>query len=169
MTFPRLFESSQLAVIDYCAEEVRRQQDGPLAVGWMLRAWNNANALWFAGGEIRIEDILRFGNLVTPKNSKDDFRHQNVRVGTYPCPDWQEVPRLMEQLLDAWNDGRITGEVHPSAGDVGPEEMFYYQFLKVHPLVDGNGRTAKILYNFLKGTLTKPVWPPDFFGGISNP
>jgi fido (protein-threonine AMPylation protein) len=48
-------------------------------------------------------------------------------------------------------------------------EQAYYEFEIIHPFRDGNGRTGKIIYNWLMGTLRAPVFPPDMFGGISNP
>ena len=38
------------------------------------------------------------------------------------------------------------------------------QFLVIHPFVDGNGRTALVLYNWLLGTLDDPQKYPDYFG-----
>lgn len=38
----------------------------------------------------------------------------------------------------------------------------------IHPFYDGNGRTGKILHNWLLGTLDDPVLVYDYFGG-GNP
>lgn len=37
------------------------------------------------------------------------------------------------------------------------------QFLWIHPFVDGNGRTAFVLYNLLNGTLDEPLPLPEYF------
>lgn len=47
-------------------------------------------------------------------------------------------------------------------------DAWYLCFEAIHPFADGNGRTGKILHNWLKGTLHKPVLVEDFFGG-GNP
>ncbi len=141
--------------IAYCAEEVRRQRDTPWHVFKMIQAFRYAqNMIWSSSKTISMVNVLVIGAYIDEANV-NGFRKHGVRVGGRDGADWQEIPRLIEQLLEA--QGRLT-----------PEE-FYLEFEQIHPFADGNGRTGKILYNWLKGTLSDPVWPPDFFGGIENP
>lgn len=46
-------------------------------------------------------------------------------------------------------------------GRVAPED-FAYRFLQVHPLSDGNGRTAFLLFNWISGSLEDPSPLPEF-------
>lgn len=49
-----------------------------------------------------------------------------------------------------------------------PAAEFTKAFLDVHPLLDGNGRTAFVLFNWLNKSLAKPAALPDFFGSAPH-
>ena len=38
--------------------------------------------------------------------------------------------------------------------------LWYWRFENIHPFTDGNGRTGKIMLNFLLGRMADPVFPP---------
>jgi Fic/DOC family protein len=153
-----------MTVIEYCTEEVRRQGhdigaiDGIQRVGWMLAAWTWAMSMSQAGSKPELSDVTVLGAMVEP-NKNRQLRQCGVRVGSRSraCPDYREVPRLLN-LLFAQRD-----ELTPM--------QFYRGFEEVHPFVDGNGRTGKILLNWLNGTLLEPIFPPNDFWGkpIINP
>jgi hypothetical protein len=149
-------------VIDYISEEVTRQghnvtvKDGLERVGWMLDAWCSvlprADVVF-----IDLTTIEELGKRVERVKNREGWRRCGVRVGSRICPPFYEVPVLLERLLSV-RDGMTPIE-------------FYKEFEMIHPFVDGNGRTGKILLNWMNGTLLDPIFPPaDIFGTpIMNP
>lgn len=153
-------------IVEFIKEEVKRQGKGPKEVIWMQEAWENAIANKKKGTELSEDLIMLWGHLVERlKNSYKRWRRHNVFVVKYDgdeetveaeCPSPHQVPYLMEE----W--------IKDSREELSPEAA-YLKFEKIHPFMDGNGRVGKIIYNWLKNTLENPEWPPDFFGGITNP
>lgn len=151
-------------VIAYVTEEVRRQGhdvttlDGIQRVAWMLNAW--AIAIVDADGSSNRPGLFAavgIGKYIEPVKNEHGLRRVGVRVGSRRCPPPERVPELLELLFQ-------------QRDALSPLE-FYKRFEEIHPFVDGNGRTGKILLNWLNGTLLDPVFPPaDLFGyPIQNP
>jgi Fic family protein len=152
-------------IVDYVVEEVERQGhdtstlDGIERVGWMLNAW--AYALGSPHIVPFLEDAVTLGRLVEPVKNKGGLRQCGVRVGDRICPDFGTVPWLLQELF-----------VKLSKRSRSPKPLeFYKEFELIHPFVDGNGRTGKILMNWTAGMLLEPTFPPnDLFGfPIRNP
>lgn len=143
---------SGLSVPDYIREEVRRQGRGPVQVDWMLEAWHYT----WNQDRLSLPLIGRVGHLIEPEYNDGLWRQVRIWAGTHEKAPPAAVPRLMEAWMEAVNDGRFV-----------PAEA-YYEFEEIHPFRDGNGRTGKVILNFLAGTMDEPVWPPNFWG-ISNP
>lgn len=150
-------------VIEYITEEVRRQGhdvlalDGIRRVGWMLNAWAIALSNNLRRDNLVLAKIEVLGATVEQHLNADGFRRCGVRVGLHVCPPAEEVVPRLTRLLK-----------HIAA--IAPLD-FYREFEEIHPFVDGNGRTGKILLNALNGTLLNPVFPPQDFWGerIVNP
>jgi len=142
-------------VIEYCTEEVNRQGhdtsslDGLWRVGWMLDAW--CWALQCNWTRPHLDLIYQIGNRVEPHRNRN-FRGVGVRVGLNNCPKPEDIVPLLERLISLW--------------PMSPLE-FYKEFELIHPFVDGNGRTGKIILNGLNGTLLDPIFPPaDLFKDV---
>lgn len=70
------------------------------------------------------------------------YRRKNVTIkgATHTPPDYLKVPELMEKLVlnyENWND------FHP----IIQAALLHGELVKIHPFVDGNGRTARLLMN----------------------
>jgi Fic family protein len=109
---------------------------------------------------LTLETILEIHRIVTDRivapeyNGK--FRHtqvviRNSRTGTisYTPPPAVEVPYLAEDLIN-WINSDETRDLHP----VLKAGIIHYELSRIHPFVDGNGRTARAtatLIMFLDG------------------
>ncbi|MBA7548048.1 hypothetical protein ES705_40494 [subsurface metagenome] len=98
------------------------------------------------------KDILNIHHMVT-KNTLNNladsgvYRNRYVVVGNrftgevfFRPPQNQEVPGLVKDLL-GWINSEESKELDPiiEAG------VLHYEFVRIHPFVDGNGRTARVL------------------------
>lgn len=144
-------------IVSYCSEEVRRQQDGPLHVGYMVDAWMDAIEHQFRGLGIDLVTIEHWGELVEPDDNHFGFRTGNVWIGNHMAPGMDRIQGLMERWL-------------ANLSDMEAVEA-YKEFEYIHPFYDGNGRTGKIILNYVNGSLLDPVFPPaNLFGySITNP
>lgn len=86
--------------------------------------------------------------------AKGDLRLTQVYVDKKYFPDFKKVPHLLEQLCKSVNE-RID--------KVKDEELIklsadiHYNFVNIHPFGDGNGRTARLLMNYLQLYHNEPV------------
>jgi hypothetical protein len=144
------FSFRQLHIIQFCAEECRRQHSGELSVSNMVRAYNHALDMVHARRPVSEQLIRELGRRVEPGKNKNGYRQIAVVVGGRSVRvAWHQVPRQMSLLME--NRNRLSAD------------EFYRQFEEIHPFLDGNGRVGAILWNWLKGTLNEPIAPPDLW------
>ena len=87
----------------------------------------------------------------TKKDIAGKFRDYLVMVGEYRAPDWQDVKRLMNDLVKF---------VNRSIKNTNPVELAakcHYKFEKIHPFGDGNGRIGRLLMNHILWHLGYPI------------
>src|ERR1035437_483343 len=166
-----MFTQGQLKVIKYCAEECERQSSGEVSVYDMLNGWQFASIERDLGTNLDCDFIEALGRTVEPVDNKNGFRQIRIFVGdgrnNIEKAPWENVPRLLNLLLESYYEGILMeAPMHPLANNA--EDQFYFEYENIHPFRDGNGRSGKIIYNYLCGTLNNPMMPTNFWGS-SNP
>jgi Fic family protein len=109
-------------------------------------------------GQIRVADLLNIHKIITKATLKQEaccgnFRKQQVFVGkrifdgtgfkeevVYMPPDTADVPELVKIFID-WLNLEETWEINP----VLLAGIAHYEIARIHPFIDGNGRTARLL------------------------
>lgn len=109
------------------------------------RAFRSMLDLARARGSIDLDVILNLHRAVVGDVAyAGALRDQAVyiRGSRHVPPNYVKVPSLMEALVKSVND---TTTYHP----VERAARAHFEMLTIHPFVDGNGRTARLLQNLL--------------------
>lgn len=82
------------------------------------------------------------------------YRNVQVRITgtTYVPPQAIAVPSLMQEMVD-WLNSVEAMRLHP----VERSALAHFRLAHIHPFVDGNGRTARLLMNLI---LMREGYPP---------
>jgi len=109
-------------------------------------------------GEIKVEGLLGIHRIITKKvmehsENSGAFRDKQVFVGRriidgsglkteveYMPPPSEKVPGLVKEFID-WLNLDKTWELNP----VLLAGVAHYEIARIHPFIDGNGRTARLL------------------------
>lgn len=93
--------------------------------------------------ELTLQTILNWHKELF-KDTKQDIagkiRNYNVRIGSYKAPDWQDVNKLISELIKFYKANKKMNPVELAA-------RMHYQFEKIHPFGDGNGRIGRLIIN----------------------
>lgn len=118
-----------------------------------LEAINHKEAIIF------VEELASASNKITERNIKEihslilkqidnDYagRYRDIRVrisgSSHLPPDPLLVPELMEQFAEKW---LANSRQHPVVQAI----MAHFELASIHPFIDGNGRTARLLMNLI--------------------
>jgi Fic family protein len=116
------------------------------------------------------EDLMRKIGALTVKNTgsiystalgtfdstKGEYRLLNVFAGARRFPDSSKVPALMKTLAGEINDKISAVQTFSQKCELAFE--LHYRFVGIHPFADGNGRTARLLMNYLLARFDLPVF-----------
>jgi len=110
------------------------------AINFLEELINDTNELT----EIDIKNIHAIVLKGIDNENAGKYRTENVIISgaTHIPPESILVPELMEKLIyryDEWKE-----KYHPLVVSA----LLHAEFVKIHPFIDGNGRTARLLMNF---------------------
>ncbi len=86
--------------------------------------------------------------------SNGDIRLAQVYVDKKYFPDYNKVPALLEELCNKVNEkiNEVKNEtILKLSSDI------HYNFVNIHPFGDGNGRTARLLMNYIQLYHNEPL------------
>ena len=130
-------------------------------------------------GKITEKVILKIHRLLTKdvlENPEDSgvYRNRQVVIGnrltgviTFRPPDTKEVPILMKEFVK-WLNSKDASETNP----VLTSGISHYEFVRIHPFIDGNGRAARALASlilYLRGFDTKRFFALDDYYDSDRP
>ena len=127
-----------------------------------LEATNHAFALDFIKEQIkrkpadlREKDILKIHEIILDRIDKENagiYRRVPVRISgsAVVMPNPRKVQTLMDEFF-SWLENETKMHAVELAGEA------HYRFVTIHPFIDGNGRTARLLMNMI---LMMKGYPP---------
>lgn len=102
------------------------------------------------------EQKERFGDKfgLIPEHQIGCYRIYNIRIGQRLCPGPFLIPSRMKDLIQKINEFQETRkqktEAQTNKGELLKQiSDFHFEFEEIHPFIDGNGRTGRLLVWFL--------------------
>jgi len=84
-----------------------------------------------------------------------EFRMGTVRAGTRTFPDYKKVPELVSRLCTETNEKLKTVQTFEEKCSLAFQ--VHFQLVSIHPFGDGNGRTSRLLMNYIQAFFGLPL------------
>jgi len=94
--------------------------------------------------------------LGTFNSANGEYRLLNVFAGERRFPDSSKIPALMQTLVSEINSK--IGEVQTFRQKCELAFELHYRFVSIHPFADGNGRTSRLLMNYILAMFDLPIF-----------
>jgi Fic family protein len=83
---------------------------------------------------------------------------KNVRIGTHLPPDFSNVPTLLDHLVEQINEGLKEQEkLQDDTEFCKFLGRSFQKFESIHPFADGNGRTGRLVANYIATYCKRPI------------
>ena len=105
-------------------------------------------------------------------SSQGVFRKGNVTAGGTYFPNYDKVPKLIEQLVGELRDSLAQKTV--VAAQLELSFAAHFNLVSIHPFYDGNGRSSRLLMNFIQAYYGLPLAivfsedRADYFGALQQ-
>jgi len=90
--------------------------------------------------EVQLFQLFRIVSSESHLRHPNRYRNDLVQIGKYLCPDPKEVPGLVNELFHQMS--RIENPLIKCI-------YFHHELIRIHPFVDGNGRTVRMAKNWM--------------------
>lgn len=100
--------------------------------------------------EIQLFQLFRLISPESHAKHPNKYRQTSVQIGRYMCPEPQEIPSLVFELFH-----QMKSIENPIIRAI----YFHHELIRIHPFVDGNGRTTRMAKNWI---LMYKFCPPIF-------
>ena len=94
--------------------------------------------------------------LGTFDSTKGDYRLLDVFAGARRFPNSSKVPALMKTLVNEVNGKLKTVKTFSEKCELAFE--IHFRFISIHPFADGNGRTTRLLMNYILAMFDLPIF-----------
>lgn len=135
-------------VQEYAADKVRELTESD------IRQLNEIILVRPYWGNAQTPDGQHTRKLIEPgvyKREPNSVRLQNGEMFHYASPG--ETPAKMKELMDWYRKAELDSTLHP----VYVAAKMHYDFVRIHPFDDSNGRTSRLLMNYV---LLRNGFPP---------